>query len=234
MSAVTCILVAVGHAYVVFSSHFASAFLRVSLLLRIYLYYHCHHQVVPRTTFLFYKYMELLIYKTRTTTMPRSSSSPAALSSRYTPLPQLDLEMQTSSGSPIQSITLSNRVKEDGSVVKRKETLLFDGTVLVDETLISLPTCTIDDDTTSKHANTSPFHVQWIPTTIHANLLPVTIHPLTDQLKKKHRQRRDFYCRLFMLFIVAIALILSILKLLSTMTRDANFRHKFSLDHSKN
>ena len=163
--------------------------------------------------------------------MPQSSSS-----TRYTPLPQLDLEMQTSTGSPIHSITLSKSVKEDGSVVKRKETLLFDGTVLLDETLLSLPTCTIDDDTTAttKHANTTrPFHVKWIPTTIQANLPSVTILPFTNQLEKNLRQRRDFYCRrIFLLLIVAIALILSILKLVSMTTRYTDFRHKFRLDHS--
>jgi hypothetical protein len=162
--------------------------------------------------------------------MTKSSSS----TTRYTSLPQLDLEMQTSTGSPIQSITLSNQVKEDGSVVKRKETLLFDGNVLVDETLISLPTYTIDDDTTTKHANitsTRPFHVQWIPTTIQAKLPSVTILPFTSQLEKIRRQRRDFYTRLLLLLIVMIALILSILKLVSMTTRGADFRKKFMLDH---
>lgn len=161
--------------------------------------------------------------------MPQSSSS-----SRYTPLPQLDLEMQTSTGSPIRSITLSKKVKEDGSVVKRKETLLFDGTVLVDEILLSLPTFTIDDDTTTKHSNTTrPFHVQWIPTTIQANLPSVTILPFANQLEKNHRQRRQIYCRrIFLLLIVTIALILSILKLVSMTTRNAAFRHKFRLNHS--
>jgi hypothetical protein len=153
--------------------------------------------------------------------------------------------MQTSSGSPIQSITLSKRLKEDGSVVKRKETLLFDGSVLVDETLLSLPTFTIDDDTTTKHANTTtttnattrPFHVQWIPTTIPTkkNLMPsscsVTILPFTNQLEKNRRQKRDFYCRIFLLWIVMISLMLSILKLVSIMTGNVDFRHKFS--HSR-
>lgn len=168
--------------------------------------------------------------------MPQSSSSSSS-STRYTPLPQLDLEMQTSTGSPIQSITLSTNVKEDGSVVKRKETLLFDGTVLADETLLSLPTCTIDDDTTAttKHANstTRPFHVQWIPTTIQANLPSVAILPFTNQLEKNARQRRDFYYRrILLLLIVAISLILSILKLVSMTTRNAVSRHKFRIDHS--
>eukprot|EP00339_Tiarina_fusa_P008308 CAMPEP_0117078310 /NCGR_PEP_ID=MMETSP0472-20121206/55213_1 /TAXON_ID=693140 ORGANISM="Tiarina fusus, Strain LIS" /NCGR_SAMPLE_ID=MMETSP0472 /ASSEMBLY_ACC=CAM_ASM_000603 /LENGTH=90 /DNA_ID=CAMNT_0004804997 /DNA_START=26 /DNA_END=294 /DNA_ORIENTATION=+ len=74
---------------------------------------------------------------------------------KYTKLPQFDLEMQTSSGKTIQSITISRDTRPDGSTVRRKETLLSDGTCLVDERVVA-PAPIVMSSTTSSAMAAAP------------------------------------------------------------------------------
>ena len=105
-----------------------------------------------------------------------------SLMPRYSALPQFDLDMQTS-GKSIRSITISRRTKVDGTVVRRKETLLVDGTCLVDEISLSKPT----RSSSSTLSIAAPSNIQVIPTTIESpsveTILPLHKLPTSNQNK---------------------------------------------------
>ena len=82
----------------------------------------------------------------------------------YNPLPQFDTgEMHPKA---VKSITISKETKSDGSVVRRKETLLADGSCLVDERLLS------------KAPIPAPGNIRLIPVTIETPCSVTTILPL--------------------------------------------------------
>ena len=92
--------------------------------------------------------------------------------------------MQTSAGKAIQSITVSKITNADGSVIKRKETKLEDGQILIEEQTLSEP---LTRDTKGLQS----MNIRWIPTTINAT--PLEVLPLTTtsiEYQEKHQRDR--------------------------------------------
>ena len=116
--------------------------------------------------------------------LPQPASSSTTTATLYAPLPQFDLEMQTSAGKAIQSITVSKITNADGSVIKRKETKLEDGQILIEEQTLSEP---LTRDTKGLQS----MNIRWIPTTINAT--PLEVLPLTTtsiEYQEKHQRDR--------------------------------------------
>jgi hypothetical protein len=105
--------------------------------------------------------------------------------------------MQTS-GKTIQSITISKNTEPDGSIVRRKETLLADGTIVVDERLMS----------DFNHS------LEWIPTTIETAFAKNSILPLhLTSLRASKDERSNWFrvlCTItgFILFLLILVQIL--------------------------
>jgi hypothetical protein len=116
---------------------------------------------------------------------------------KYSPLPQLDLEMQTTSGKAIQSITISKDTRPNGSIVRRKETLLADGTTIVDERVVSCP---------GRHS------IQWVPTTF--EIPAVTILPLHQKSLSQSKDHRSGCFRIACTCTAVALLILFMIQLL--------------------
>jgi hypothetical protein len=115
---------------------------------------------------------------------------------KYSPLPQLDLEMRTTSGKAIQSITISKDKRPDGSIVRRKETLLAGGTIIVDERVVS----------------SGRDSIRWVPTTFETPA--VTILPLHHKSLSQSKDHRSSCFRTACACTAIVLLIIFLVQLL--------------------